>query len=285
MVIPLIPFTAAGAISEATATIVEKKILKKRKINFKDYQVYSFLTISLLMIPFLLFFWHSTVEATSIKNIIILLLVIFSALIANLFAFYSMKWEKMTELEPLRLFQPLFVIILAFIFYSSERQISNNIILAAVVASLALIISHIRKHHLKFNKYRIAALLGSLFFAIELVISKHLLSYYNGITFYFIRCSLIFLISLIIFKSKPSSIDKKSWFGLTLASGIWVFCRILIYYGYMHFSVIFTTLIFILSSALIYLFAIIFLKEKIIWRNLVASLIILACVGYAVHTG
>lgn len=283
MVIPLIPFAASGALSEAAGTVLEKNILRKRKIDFRDYQVYSFLAITLLTIPLLLFFWHLSPEALNLKNIFILLFVITCSIIANLFVFYSLKWEKITELEPLRLFQPLFVILLAFILYSSERQNPYQIIIAALIASLALIFSHIKKHHLKLNKYMVSALLGSLFFAIELVVSKYLLSYYNGITFYFIRCSLIFIISLLIFKSKPSSIDKKSWIYVVLVAGIWVFYRTLVYYGYMHFSVIFTTLLFVLSATLIYLFAVIFLKEKITWRNIIASIVILACVAYAVH--
>jgi len=280
MPIPLIPFAGAGAISEGAGTILEKKVLRKKKINFKDYQVFSFLSIAIVMIPLLFFFWNINSDAFQLKNILILAFVVLSSIIANLFVFYAMKWEKITEIEPMRLFQPLFVIILALLIYPSERT-NHQIIIAALVASLALIFSHIKKHHIQFNKYMISALLGSLFFALELVASNSILQYYSPISFYFIRCSFIFLISFAIFKSKPGSIDKKTWIYVVGIAMIWVFYRILLYFGYVHYGVIFTTLLFILSAVFIYLFAMIFLKEKPTWRNLIAALIILACVGYA----
>ena len=68
-----------------------------------------------------------------------------------------------------------------------------------------------------FDKYIIAALLGSLFFAFELVISKQILPYYSSITFYFLRCLLMFLITLIIFK--PKTKIKNNTKILTLIAG------------------------------------------------------------------
>ena len=46
---------------------------------------------------------------------------------ANYFTFIGLKNEDLTIFEPLVLFQPLFVILLAFIFYSSERNVSEFI--------------------------------------------------------------------------------------------------------------------------------------------------------------
>ena len=273
-----IPF--AGAISEAAGTILEKIVLRKRKINYKIYTVFSFLAIVLVSLPLLYFFWKLSPEAYETKNFIILLFVIATSIIANLLMFYSLKREKVTELEPLRLFQPLFVILLAFAIYSAERNFS--ILIVALIASGALIFSHLRKHHLQYNKYLIAALLASLFFAIELVASRAILPYYSGITFYFIRCAAILLITLAIFRPNPKNIDKKSGILILITGAIWVFYRVILYYGYLTYGVIFTTLLFILAPIFIYIFARIFLKEKLNWRNIIAAIIIVACVVYAI---
>ena len=130
---------------------------------------------------------------------------------ANLFVFYAMKWEKITEIEPIRLFQPLFVIIFAFLLYSSERQTAAPLIIAAIVASLALILSHIRRHHLKISRYSLAAFLGSIFFAAELAISKEILNFYSPMSFYLIRCLFIFIITYLIFRPKLNSIPNQKW--------------------------------------------------------------------------
>ncbi len=282
MAVPLIPLAGGGALSEAAATIIEKNILRKRKIGFLEYDVYGFLAITLMMIPLLFFFWGVSAQALELKNILILLFVVVCSAAANLLTFYALKWEKVTEIEPLRLFQPLFVIIIAFILYSSERQSPAPVLIAALVASLALVFSHIRKHHFQLNKYLIAALLGSLFFAIELAVSKSILGYYSYLSFYFIRCASVFAISFIALRPSPKSIDKKSWLMMAVASAIWIGYRMLLYSGYQTYGIIFTTLLFILAPVFIYLLAALFLKEKLDWRNILATIIIIACIAYAI---
>ena len=154
--------------------------------------------LSIVEIGIVIFSGFAVNYCLKTKNISIFAFIILISVVANILTFYAFKREKVTELEPIRLFQPLFVIVIAFIVYVSERQISAGILTAALIASLALIFSHIEKHHLKFNKYMIAALIGSLFFAIELVASKAILQYYSPLSFYFLRCASIFIISFII---------------------------------------------------------------------------------------
>ncbi|MFA7708252.1 MAG: EamA family transporter [Candidatus Pacearchaeota archaeon] len=275
----------SGAIAEASGNVIEKKILKCPEINYKNYTVYGFLAIVLLSIPLLFFYWDIKSEAYAPINLLILFGVIIFSLIANLLVFYSLKRESLTELEPIRLMQPLFTILIAFclsfffIDYASERNYS--ILILGLIASFALIGAHIRKHHIKLNKYILAALLGSLFFSVEMVISKFILVYYSSITFYFIRCLLIFIITLIIFH--PRTVLKTKTKILTLiTAGIWIFYRTILYYGYMRYGVVFTTLLFILTPVFIFIFAKIFLKEKIGIRNIISSIIIVACVAIAI---
>ncbi len=46
-----------GAVALATLTIMEKVVLRKRKINIKLFQTATFLAAVLVMIPLLFFFW------------------------------------------------------------------------------------------------------------------------------------------------------------------------------------------------------------------------------------
>jgi len=281
--IQLIPIL--GAVALATGTIFEKIVLKIKKVNIKQYQTLSFLSIVLAMLPFIYFFWRMTPEAFETKNLLIFGLVIIFSIIANLFAFYSLKWEKITNIEPARVLEPLFVILLALIFslFFDHNLYDKNlkIIVPALIAGLALVFSHVKKHHLEFNKYIIAAIFGSFFFALELVISRLILDYYSPISFYFIRCSAIFLLSLAIFRPKLTNLDKKSNLLILLTGIIWFVYRIVLYYGYTHYGIIFTTLMVMLGPIFIYLFAYKFLKEKLNWRNIIAAVVIVLCVLYA----
>jgi drug/metabolite transporter (DMT)-like permease len=272
-----------GAIALASGTILEKHILKRRDIDIKKYQTLEFLAITLIMLPLLYFFWKVDLQALELKNILIFVGVIISSMLANMFAFYSIKKEKISNLEPAKMLEPLFTIILAIIFsFFFQGVYESNIkaIIPALIAALTIILTHIKKEHLNFNKYFLAAIIGSFFFALEIIITNLILNLYSPVTFYFLRCLGVFIASLIFFHPKISNIDKKLKIDLIIISLVWVVYRVITYYGYLKIGIISTTLILMLGTVFIYLFAKIFLKEKINKRNIIASVIILACVLY-----
>ena len=268
-----------GALAEATGMTLEKVILRIKKVNYKNYIVYGFLAIVLVMLPFIYFLWDISPEAYELKNILIFAGVIISSIIANMLIFYAFKRETLSEIEPIRLMQPLFVILLAVILFPVERNFT--IVGLALIASISLVATHIKKHHLVYDKAMIAALLGSFFFALELVISRSILEFYNPFIFYFIRCLFIFMITLAIFRPKDHFKTKTKALML-LVAGIWVFQRMILYWGFLELGVVFTTMLFIIAPIFIYIFAKIFLKEKITWRHIVSSAIIIACVVAAI---
>jgi len=276
-----------GAFLDAAGTIAEKKTLKKKNINYKNFTVYSFLAIIIVMIPFLFFTWRIDPGAFELKNMIIFFAISIIALLANLFIFYSLKRETLTEFEPVALMQPLFIILLTFIlsFFISVYSNENNpfILILALIASITLIAAHIRRHHLVFNKYIISALIGSFLFAVELVLSKMILPYYSSWTFYFLRCVVILLIAWIILRPSFKKIDRESHYLTWAVSIIFVIERSILYWGYENLGIIYTTIILsILSPILIFIFARIFLKEKMTKRHIISTIIILICVIAAI---
>jgi len=275
-----------GAAALATGTIIEKLILKRKNLSIKFYETYSFLAIVLVMLPFVFLFWDVSPEALTTKNILLFALISATAILANLFTYYSMKWEKISNLEPAKITESLFTILLAiafsFIFGDALFERNTKIIIPALIAGAALLFSHVKKNHIYFNKYFLAAIAGSFFFALELVLSRLLLEFYSPFAFYFVRCASIFLFGFIIFRERvPRDLDHTTIFHIFVAAAVWVVYRIAIYYGYMKIGVISTTLMLLLGPIFIYLLAWKFLKEKPSWKNIVASIIIVACVAYA----
>ncbi|MEK6859658.1 MAG: DMT family transporter [Nanoarchaeota archaeon] len=278
-----------GSLLEAVGMILEKKIIKKKSMNYKNYTVYGFLAIVIVIIPFLFFFWKLDSAAFQLKNLLIFLTVIIAALFANILIFYSLKRKNLCEFEPIRLTQPLFTILLAFVlsFFVSVYSNENNpsILILALIASLTLIIAHVKKHHLDFDRYIIAALGGSFLFAVELVISKMILPYYSSWTFYFLRCLGILIIAWIIFRPSFKKIDKQSHFFIWIVSFIWIFYRVILYWGYEQLGIVFTTILLILTPVFIFIFARFFLKEKATLRQIVSAVIIVLCVILAIVIG
>ena len=276
-----------GALALATGNIFERIVLKKRKINIKLYNTLVFFATVIVILPFVFFFWKTTPEAFLPKTLLIFFTIVVLGFTANMFTYYSLKRETLSNLEPAKMLEPLFTVLLAilfsFIFAEGLYERNFNVIIPAIIAAFTLIFSHIKKHHLNFNKYFLAAIVGSFFFATELVTSRLILDYYSPITFYFLRCSAIFLISLIIFRPKIiGQINKKVSFEIFITGIMWVIFRIAVYYGYLQLGVISTTLLIMLAPVFIYAFAKIFLKEKLELRNIIASIIIVACVLYAI---
>lgn len=279
-----------GAFLEATGILIEKKIMKKKNINYKTYTVYGFLAIVAVMIPFLFFFWDIKPQAFELKNILIFLSIAIIALFANLFIFYSLKRETISEFEPISMMQPLFTILLAFILsffltaYSNER---NPIILVlAFIASTALIIAHIKKHHFKYDKYMIAALIGSFLFSCELVLSKLVLEYFSSWSFYFLRCLLILIIAWSIFRPNFKKIDKETHYLNWAVALVYIIYRVILYWGIDNLGIVYTTIVLsVLSPVLIFIFARIFLKEKITKRQIISAAIIIICVIIATNYG
>lgn len=280
----MIYFPILAAIALAGGTVLERNILKKREVDIKKYQTLEFLAISLIMLPILYFFWKIDAQAFELKNILIFVGVVVSSIIANLFSFYSMKGDKVSNLEPAKMLEPLFTILLAIVFsffFQGVYESNIKVLIASIIAGLTLIATHIKREQLNFNKYFVAAIVGSFFFAVEIIVSNLILSFYSPVTFYFLRCLGIFLLSMIIFHPKLSNNDKKLKWELIAVGVIWVVYRVVAYYGYLKIGVISTTLILMLGAVLTYVFAKIFLKEKISRKNIIASVIILACVLYA----
>ncbi len=269
-----------GAFLEASGVILEKKILKNRRMNYKNYTVYSFLAIILVMSLFIYFVWNVEREALLLKNILIFAFIIVVSIFANLFIFYSLKRENISEFEPAWLMQPLFTVLLAVLFFQSERN--WIIFILALVASSSLVISHVKRHHLYFNKYLIAALIGSFLFAVELVTSKLILEFYSPFSLYYIRSFFIFAITALVYRPKFKEFDKKTGAIILLIGLMWAFYRAIIYYAYGNIGILLTTIIFILSPVLMLVFAVIFLKETPSRRQIVSTLIILACVIVAI---
>jgi drug/metabolite transporter (DMT)-like permease len=281
----MIEIPILGGVALGIGTVLDKFNLKNKKISIDLYQIASFLALVLVLLPFVYFFWKLDAKAFELKNILIFLGIIASAMIANVLIYYSEKGEKITILEPAIILETIFVILITLVFgvFISGFSVTNpRIIIPTIIALVALIFPHINKRKIEFNKYFIAAILASFFFALELVLSKFILDFYSPITFYFFRCLLILIISLFIFRPNFRKLDKKSSLMILITGAVYVGYRLATYFGYLNYGIIFTTLVTMIAPVAVYLLAWKFLKEKLNWKNIVSSIIIIGCIIYAI---
>lgn len=272
-----------GSLTSATGIIIEKTILKRRKLRPELYQIFAFLGLIIACLPFIFFFWEVESEALKLTNLIILSLIIIFSVIHNILGYRAIKGEDISNIVSARALSPLFIIITAIVFsffYTDLFKTESNIIVPGLIAAAAILLSHVEKHHLKFNKFYFFALLSGVFGALELNLSRIILEHYSSVSLYFVRVLFVFILSLLIFRPKYKPIDNKTKYLILFVSLIWVIYRLIIYSGYQTIGVIETTTILMLSPTLLYLFSYVFLKEKIRPKQIISSAVVILCIAY-----
>lgn len=278
MIQALITFLAA--ISQAGSSTIDKYIVSKQKINYKVYLVVSFFLISVLSLPFFIFFGSIKPEATQPFWLLLLIIGVIITTAINIVYYSVLRHEKLSEIEPILLLAPLFTVILTSILLKDERNFL--IIILAIISSLSLLWAHIRKEHFSFHKFLIPLLILSIIVSpINAIISKKLLTVYDPFSFEFIRTSLALFVMFLILHPSFKSMKKKSPKYLLYTNILTTIAGVIVYFSYIHIGIIRTVLIMNLMPMLVYVFAWLFLKEKIYWKNVVAMLIILVCVTLA----
>lgn len=278
-----------GAFLDTGGTVIYKILANRKDVTHRDFLVYGFGSIVMVSLPFLFFFWEIDKLAGRNMNMAILAAIVFFSIVANYLSFLAYKHNDLAKIQSIRLTLPMFTILLAFIFsfffenYADERN--YHILFFALIASVTLVVSNIRRHHFYLDKYSWAMLISSFLFALELTLTKSIIEFYNPVAFYFIRCLFIFVVSFSVFRDNINDIapfDK----GLFLISALFIVgYRALVYYGYATLGVVFTTTLLILSPVLIYICSWLFLKEKVTRRQVISSMVIVGCVVGAIWLG
>lgn len=276
----MIIYPILAALLGSLATLGEKEVLSRLKVDYRLFTSVLFLFLFLFSFIVALFLGKISIpEVYTLKYISLFLGMLITATAWNLLLYRGLQHESMTEFELVTMSKPIVIILVASILLSSERNL--HIFLAAVVAALALFFSHLRRNHLVFNKY-LGGLLGYLFLAaLENVFDKKLLEVFSPAALYAARTGLIFLVLLILIRPKFKNLEKKDTLVIALLSVLGTAFMIIQYQSFDQFGIVFTALYLTLLPILVYLFAVVFLKERLKLRVVLASLVILAAIIYA----
>ena len=274
MIIPLIV-----AFISAITLILQKYILSTLKVNYKDFNIFVF--IFLFIITSFLFpkFGWIKPEAATHFYIIIGISMVIAATLWNILLSQALQKEKLIEFELIQMLQPLFTIFLGSLIFTSERSI--YILPAAIVAAAALIIAHIKRHHIMFDKYAKYLLLAVVLMAVEMIFIKILLSVYSPVALYAIRTLFVAVAMWGILRPSFITITFRKSLIIIGTAVLAVIQMVLFYYAVNNEGLIFTTMILILTPVLIYLYSIFISKEKLTFRTGLSFVIIIFCILFA----
>lgn len=274
-------FAFIAAILNAIDLIVTKKVFNVfRNLSYTTFVVWLFIWIIILGLT--TFPWLIQINATALTPYYLLLLVALAFIAANynLLYYFGLRYEKVSEIEPFLLFEPLITIVIASMFYADERI--WQVYVAGFIAGGFLAWSHIKKRHLKLGKPLLAILGYALLVGLEAVVVKQLLGTYSPIALYVVRAALVVLVLWIITMGKIGKISIKQIPYFILLAATAIGSQALIYYAYITQGISATSLVLMISPVIIYLLAVSILKEKLSWKSIVTSMVVISLIVWVI---
>ncbi|AKM84931.1 MAG: hypothetical protein VE98_C0001G0477 [candidate division Kazan bacterium GW2011_GWA1_50_15] len=270
---PVILLPIIAVVADASyMTIVKHFFRQYGRLTSREFNWLQFVGIVFVLLLTTPFFvrWPAIVQMQSVWQLLAGVVILATA--ANLLFYWAIEREKISEVEPFLLFNPLVAILIAGVFYSNERI--WPVYLAAGVASLVLVWSHWRKHKLVLTRGLTAIVGFSLIYGLEASAIKTLLTVYDPIALYLIR-SVFVLLALSLVAWPNFKIIKRHHLAIFGVLGaLAVISVVAAYTAFQLRGLSETIFVFTLSPVLIYVLSVIFLRERWRTKNIIASLII-----------
>jgi len=213
-----------------------------------------------------------------VRIIFIFVLMIAVAISWNLLYYKGIQKEDLHEFELIMLFSPLATIVLASIMLPSER--SWSLFLPGIIASGALLVTRVRKHHLKIGMDAWKTIIAMVLLSFESILIKELLGPFSPVALYFVRTLILAIIFFVVLRPKIFQMHRSAY-ALTILSAIFgVMQMVLKYYGFQSLGVVETTMILVLGPFLVYIASALFFKEKLFKRDVFAATTVVLCILY-----
>lgn len=268
-----------ASIGYAGGVIVDKVVLSRYKIPVKRFVPLLFLWLAVLTF-FLLprFGWIDWQNFISIKYLFYFVLMLVVAITWNNYYYRGIQEETIHEFELIMMLSPITTIVLSEIFLPSERNLS--VLVAGIIASLALIATRFRHHHLQYSRQTSIVLIAMLLMSAESIIIKLLLAVFSPAALYFTRTAVMAILFLIFWRPKLLEMPKKCFFYTIITAGFGVLQMVLKFYGFVKLGVAETTLLLILGPFIVYFFSSFYFKEYIKKRDIMAALVVVGAIIY-----
>jgi len=265
----------------AYSWIYDKMILSRERVGYKAFLVVVFFFVFVFAIVlFPIFGWINFGELTSYHYWLfggaVAIAVLYNYLLQK-----SIQQQALCEIEIFLWLNPLLTIFIASLLLPGEQN--SNIVYASIIAGFAIFFAHIEKRHLKFSSYSLFMFLAVILMSLEVVVFRLLLEVVSPIVLYALRTGSIFLIYLFIFGIPKKGLPSKKTKELAIMAGMWVFFNFFMFTGYKNLGIILTTLIFMMSLSITAIFGYIFLNERLKKRQILATIVIVIAIIYALR--
>lgn len=274
-------FPLISAFLQAGSIITDKFILSIRKIGYKEYTAVGFPILFVISLFIYILFRPPFNSALFEGRMFwILLLSIGYVIVTNLIFYRALDHDHLGEMQIVELMANIPVIIFSSLIFTDERN--GTTIAFALIASLVLLWSHWDGKHFKMlgaTKLLMAWLL--LVAPFSRILAKELLEVWNPISLEVLRNVILGLFFGIFYIRNIKNVKSSSLGLFFLTNVLTSVAWILYFYSYQRFGIVYTVLVFSLQPLLVYLSSIIFFKEPLHQKKIIAFFVILASIALA----
>ena len=266
---------------ESIAKTIDKLNFNKNKIKPAQLIFIIFSGMFISLISFILITQESF-PILDLKLVGLISLMIIFSLAQNIFDFTGISSKNLSFREPINNFEPIMASFIAFILFPSEREI--KIIIAIIIGAIVIYLGNSdKKLNLKLDKSTIYLFLAMICSAILVSIYKFGLEFISPSYLFIFRVSGILLLLPLLRKINFNKMNT-SQISYGLFSGFIYFGGFLFrLFSIKNLGLNFTILILLLGPALTYFLSKIILKERIQFKKIVISIILILIIVLTIY--
>ena len=270
-----------GAFFQSVSFTLDKAILSFKKTGYKTYVGLSFPLLFIFDFTIFLIFRPPVSVALFAGALLWIFLARTGISIGtNLFYYRALAKDTLGELTMLGLLAGLPVIIFSALAFPDERNLF--LIFLALASFAAIIWSHWNHHHFEIKKDTLTFLIWFLFVVpFGAVLSKIMLGTWNAVVLMLFQDGTVALILGWLYLKESMKVPRGAILFLLLTNLFSSAGWILYFMSIQKSGIIYTGLLFSLQPLLTYFASVVFLKEGLDRKKVLAFLIVLAAVGLA----
>lgn len=273
--IPSFTIMAIGsALLGAIAAILARRLLKG--IKARDILGINFLTMGATLLVISPVFYDFR---PSLPAVLLIILIALIDTLANYFFFKTFEETEASVAIPILSLAPVFTFIFGYFFLGDSVKLVTYIFSFFILISI-VVFSADFKHFSRFRAQTLQpAILSSFLFGISAIPTKYLLSTLHAInspTLYMFRAGLIGLFAILFFNFPLRSISARQY-RLIFIRGLFVISQwVLLYFALARGNAGVTVTLANITPIFVFIFGVIFLKEKSTVKKVLASILALA---------
>lgn len=266
-----------AALFASSEALMDRYSFTHKIFGYKKLLFYTFIMMIAIMTLGLPFFFEWNPAILEPVNIVYLGIVVVISLAFNLLWLHGLEKTRVEKAQPLYMSSKIFTIILAIAFFPTERHLLK--VFLAIIAIGAIISLNISKKHLDLDRYAMMIIGGAFLLSLHNIFIKNLLGLMNAFMLYYIRIILIAVFMLFFFKIDKKDIVEDKIIFLFFLSITVVLANAFIYWSYAQIGLVYTSLLLTLTPIAALWGAKVILKEELHIKNIVATVIIIACIS------